>query len=75
MEARGVLLMYERSIAEKRARYRPMITDGDAASACIVMKKLPYTIQFPVEKAECIGHYGKRMGTALRKIKQQYKGK
>ncbi|GFV60306.1 hypothetical protein TNCV_3469421 [Trichonephila clavipes] len=35
---------------------------------CLLLKK-PYGDSVPIEKAECVGHVQKRMGSRLRKLK------
>ena len=75
MESRGVVTMFNRSLQLYNLRYRPMIADGDSSSYKAVSSSMPYGQGYPIDKAECITHYGKRIGSALRRIKTEYKGK
>ena len=48
-------------------RYKYLISDGD--------EEKPYDEAHDVENVDCMGHFQKRMGTALRELKKQYRGK
>ena len=75
MESAGVLQIYGRSIEKHNVRYRPFIGDGDSSSYSAVEKESPYGPLYPVEKEECVSHITKRMGTNLRELLKEYKGK
>ena len=74
MEEQGALRMWQRSV-NKKLRYTVFIGDGDASSykaLCSVNDgKGVYGEDRPVKKEECINHVHKRMGTALRKLKDE----
>ena len=77
MESDGVLELYSRSIAKHGIRYRysPFIGDGDSSSYNRVDNERPYGASCFVEKHECVNHVTKRMGTNLRSLVREYKGK
>ena len=75
MESESVLEMYKNSEEKHGLRYIPFIGDGDCSSFSIVEKKAPYGPLVDVYKAECTNHVTKRMGSGLRKLLQQSKGK
>ena len=75
MESAGVLQMYNRLLKLYGLRYRPFIGDGDSSSYSTVQKEMPYGPLYFMEKAECTNHVTKRMGTGLRKLLQNNKGK
>jgi hypothetical protein len=75
MESAGVLKLYSRSIERHKIRYIPFIGDGDSSSynqICIVK---PYGPNVYIPKVDCISHVTKRMGTNLRSLVRDYKGK
>ena len=71
MEKVGVMKMYERSVEEKKLYYTSFCGDGDSKSYTAV--KDFYGPSKPVQKFECIGHYQKRIGCRLRKIRKDKK--
>ena len=73
MEPQGTLDMFQSSL-EYKLRYTKLISDGDSKTHSLLLKEQPYGSDHPVEKVDCVGHVQKRMGTALRNLKQQYKG-
>ena len=75
MESDGVLTMYQRSIDSHNRRYHPYIGDGDSSSFTNVEKSIPYGPICLVTKSECVNHVTKRIGTALRSLQNDYKGK
>lgn len=77
MEAEGAVRMFQRS-EHHRFRYEHFVGDGDS-SAFNAVKALnggrgPYLIT-QVKKLECINHVQKRMGTRLRKLRDEAKVK
>lgn len=72
MEVDGMLRIFNRSESERDVRYVQYIGDGDAKTFLAIQKSKPYG-DTPVTKLECITHVQKRMGTRLRKLKQEYK--
>lgn len=73
MEVNGMVSMFSRSEEKYAARYVNYIGDGDCKTFSSVVKSNPYSV--PVSKTECVGHIQKRMGSRLRKLKAQFKGK
>lgn len=73
MEAAAAVTLFRRSLA-KKLRYRVFISEGDSSaySAVCMMNdgEGPY-VDVKVEKGECISHVAKRLGTALRKLRNQ----
>ena len=74
MEVTGLNRIFNRSIKLHNLRYTFYIGDGDSKSFADVCKSNPYP-GHTVIKGECIGHVQKRVGTRLRKMKNDYKGK
>ena len=74
MEPTGIKRIYQRSIQRAKLRCTEYLGDGDSSSFNSVVKEHPYGPRVCITKLECVGHVQKRMGTALRKLKQQ-KGK
>ena len=74
MEATGVLQLYERSL-DSNLRYIPFIGDGDSSAYNTVSTKKPYGPSVYIPKAECVSHVTKRMGTNLRALIRDHKGK
>lgn len=76
MEVEGVKRMYQRSVIERNLRYTIYLGDGDS-KAFDTVKELAVYPERPgaPEKAECVGHVQKRVGTRLRTYTQNYKGK
>ena len=56
-------------------RYNPFIGDGDSSSYTAVDRERPYGPCFLVAKEECVNHVTKRMGSNLRALVQDFKGK
>ena len=75
MEASGVMQIYQRSMEKHNIRYRPFIGDGDSSSYTSIEKESPHGVMYPVEKEECVSHITKRMGSNLRELLKEYKGK
>ena len=75
MESTIVKEIYMRSEALHGLRYQPFIGDGDSSSYNQVVKSMPYGPLVHIEKAECTNHITKRMGSGLRKLMKDYKGK
>ena len=73
MEAVGAVRIFTRSEELRQLRYVKYLGDGDSSSFKKVSTSQPYD-DIEVEKLECIGHVQKRVGTRLRKLRQQYKG-
>lgn len=68
MECVGATCVFKRSIAKHNMRYVEFLADGDSKSYATI--KDTYT-NIEVKKFECLGHYQKRVGTRLRKLKKK----
>ena len=67
--------MYRRSINNYRNRYNPFIGDGDSSAYSTIDRERPYGATVFVRKKECVNYVTKRMGTNLRRLVKEYKGK
>ena len=67
--------MFKRSL-DFSLRYTSLVSDGDSKTMSMLQKELPYGTDpdHQVKKLNCVGHVQKRMGTALRNLKRQYRG-
>ena len=74
MEGDGAVAIFSRSVELHKVRYLQYIGDGDTASFSQVCELKPYGELIP-EKLECVGHIKKRLGTRLRKLRNDLKGK
>lgn len=74
MEVVGMKRMFSRSVRLYGLRYTFFIGDGDTKSFNEICKSNPYP-GHSITKGECVGHVQKRVGTRLRAIKANYKGK
>lgn len=72
MESVGAGRIFERSVMVRGLQYVDFYGDGDSKSHAAVCLLDPYGKE--IRKKECIGHYQKRLGTALRKLKKSVKG-
>lgn len=68
MEAEGAKIL-------RGLRYIPFIGDGDSKAYSAVCKDQPYGPAEFIRKEECIAHVTKRMGSGLRTLLRDYKGK
>lgn len=75
MEVEGMQRIFSRSEKKHNAQYVTYVGDGDAKTYQSIAKIQPYGPDVKVSKIECVGHIQKRMGTKLRKIKDEYRGK
>ena len=75
MESDSVIYLYEKSAQRGDIRYIPFIGDGDSSSYSNVEKNRPYGPLVNIGKQECVNHVTKRMGTNLRNLLKEYKGK
>ena len=71
MEPIGVQRIYARSMVSRKLRYTIYIGDGDTKSYSSVVKEQPYGPNTQIEKLECAGHVQKRLGNAIKRLKQQ----
>ena len=67
MEVVGDVRIFQRSIGKHGARYVKYYGDGDSKSSVYP--------EITVERCECIGHYQKRVGNRLRKLRARLGGK
>lgn len=74
MEVDGMVKIFHRSVEERGVRYTRYIGDGDTKTFSSICNSKPYNDMLPM-KIECVGHVQKRMGSRLRKLKQDYRGK
>ena len=75
VEAAGAIDIFCRSIEKHKMRYLEYIGDGDTEAFNKVQQCKPYGKDVPIKKLECVGHIQKRLGTRLRKLRKDYKGK
>ena len=75
MEAAGALEIFQRSVDTRNLQYTSYIGDGDTEAYKKVVDSEPYGPNVQIEKLECIGHIQKRLGSRLRKLRSQWKGK
>lgn len=73
MEVNGIVNMFSRSEEKYGVRYVNYIGDGDCKTFSSIASNNPYDT--PVTKIECVGHIQKRMGSRLRKLKTEFRGK
>ena len=71
MEQHCALLLWQRSVAKYGLRYTCMLCDGDSKSYNYIVERKVYGKDVSINKDECINHASKRMGTALRNLKEQ----
>nr|XP_047137499.1 uncharacterized protein LOC124814004 [Hydra vulgaris] len=71
MESVGAVRVFKRSIEKHKLRYTQFLGDGDSKSHLSIKDIYP---NMEVKKLECVGHYQKRVGTRLRKLKKNVKG-
>ena len=77
MEGAGAISIFKRSIHTRKLKYTTFVGDGDSDTFRVVKECIEniYGSRYKVEKEECIGHIQKRMGTALRKLIKDLRGK
>ena len=69
MESTGAKRIFERSIATNNLRDMNFYGDGDSKSFKTI--EYIYGDNDPINKQECIGHYQKRVGCRLRKLRSK----
>lgn len=70
MEAEGAVRIWERSVATNKMRYVKFVGDGDSSAFRAVTALQPYG-DTNVEKEECVNHISKRLGSRLRKLREE----
>lgn len=73
MEVEAALLLFSRSIEKYNLRYLTVLSDGDSKSYLKLCDENIYGDNYKITKEECINHVSKRMGSALRKLKESRK--
>jgi hypothetical protein len=73
MEVDGMLEIFSRSEKTRGVKYIKYIGDGDTKTFSTLSAAKPYGNDLTLEKIECVGHIQKRMGSRLRKLKQNMK--
>ena len=69
MEPAGAIRIFQRSEAQNNLQYLGYVGDGDTKSYSAVVSAEPYPGK-EILKKECVGHVQKRVGSRLRKLKQ-----
>ena len=72
MESKGANNIFTNSLQKYNLRYADYIGDGDTESYKKVTDTKPYGDFIP-QKLECVGHVQKRLGTRLRKLRNEKK--
>ena len=77
MEAVAAVDIFSRSIKSRQLKYTTFVGDGDSSCFGKVKEAMfaKYGDTYEVTKEECVGHVQKRLGTALRKYKNDMKEK
>lgn len=74
METVAIKDIFQHSVKNNSLRYTTYLGDGDSKSYAQVAELKPYGDK-KIDKAECVGHIQKRLGTRLRDLKLKYRGK
>ena len=74
MEATGTVTIFKRSLDKKNLKYVSYIGDGDTSSFNEFNNSKPYG-DFKTIKKEYVGHVQKRLGTRVRTLRINLKGK
>lgn len=74
MEVNAIIEMFSTSIEKYGVRYGQYICNGDSKTFKRILNTKPYGDDLRVLKKEYIGHFGKRMASRLRSIKEKNKG-
>ena len=75
MEAEAAVTLWKRSSEERALEYRTYIGDGDSKGFNAVVDAKPYGGDVTIVKEECVGHIQKRVGSNLRELKKEWRGK
>ena len=75
MESAGAVVIFKRSVQQFNLRFTKYLGDGDSSSFTKVQEARPYGDQVTITKLECIGHVQKRVGSRLRQLKIDWRGK
>ena len=71
MEQDCALLIWQRSVAKHGLRYTCMLSDGDSKSYKYIVNEKVYGNEISISKEDCKNRVSKRMGTALKNLKDQ----
>ena len=74
METAGAVRIFERSVSTRGLKYRDVLGDGDSSTYNNIVARQPYGEECIPNKMECVGHVQKRVGSRLRRLKNQNKG-
>ncbi len=74
MEPVGLVKIFKCSL-DYKLRYKHFGSDGDNSTLVSLMKEKPYGEDCEMVKEDCIGHIQIWMGSALRRLVVEYKGK
>ena len=74
MESAGAQSCFQSSVDKYNIRYAHYIGDGNTESLKKVLESTPYRDNLIPCKLECFGHVQKRLGTRLRKLRNDMKG-
>ena len=75
MESAGAQSFFHWSVDKYNIRYAHYIGDDDAESFKKVLESKPYGDNLIPCKLKCVGHVQKRLGTRLRKLRNDMNGK
>lgn len=74
MKKAAATILWARSVDTLSLMYTTYIGDGDSKGFSAVVASDPYDGE-PIVKEECVGHVQKRIGSNLRELKRNLKGK
>ena len=77
MEAAAAVQIFKKSIKTRELKYTTFVGDSGSSSFGRVKEAVEkeFGTAYEIKKEECVGHVQKRLGTALRKYKNDMKGK
>ena len=75
MEAAGAVDIFCRSVEKHNLRYLEYLGDRDTEAFLKVAENKLYGESVAINKLKCVGHFQKRVGTRLRKLRSEYKGR
>ena len=70
----GLDQLFKRSL-DYKLRYKHFVSDEDSSTLASLMVGKPYGEDCEIVKEDCIGNIQKQMGSALRRLVVEYKGK
>ena len=75
METAGALTIFKRSETQNNLQYTTYLGDGDSSAFRTVQEALLYGPDVEICKLECVGHVQKRVGSRLRRLVHENKGR